>query len=228
MTVLGRVAALRRFPVKSMAGEELGAAEIGWTGVAGDREYAFVRTSDTGSFPWFTGRQLPEMVLHRARRAGSRVAVTRPEGDERDAADPALRAALEDAGGQPLHLLRLSRGCYDAMPVSVLTTATLRAVGAAHGRPPEALRFRANILVEAAAGVDDHALLGRDLLVGAVRLRADWPIPRCAMINIDPGSAARDPSLLRTVAQSFGGTAGLYAAVASPGRVEVGDEVRLA
>ena len=232
MSVVGRVAALRRFPVKSMAGEKLDAAEVGWTGFAGDRQYAFVRTRDTSHFPWFTGRQLPELVLYGARYVGDRVEVTTPDGSVRDVADPALCRALEAAAGQELRLMRLARGCYDAMPVSVLTTALLRQVGEAHGPAPgralDALRFRANILLEAADGADERDWASTDLLVGEVRLRATYPTGRCAMVNIDPATAARDPSLLRTVARDFGGTAGLYAAVAAPGRVAVGDEVRLA
>ena len=226
MTVLGRVVALRRFPVKSMAGELLDAAEVGWTGLAGDRQYAFVRAGDTSHFPWFTGRQWPGLLLCRAQYRGDRVAVATPDGQVRDVTDPALQRSIEDAGRHALRLMRLSRGCYDAMPVSVLTTSLLRTLGEAHGAAPDALRFRANILVEAADGTDERGWTG-ELAVGGVRLRTTYPTGRCAMITIDPGSAARDPSLLRTVAQRFGGTTGLYAAVAAPGRVAVGDEVRL-
>ncbi len=39
---VGRVAALRRYPVKSMAAEELDAVEVSWHGLAGDRRWAFV------------------------------------------------------------------------------------------------------------------------------------------------------------------------------------------
>ncbi len=45
MTVVGRVVALWRYPVKSMAGEELDGAEVSWHGLAGDRRWAFIRGS---------------------------------------------------------------------------------------------------------------------------------------------------------------------------------------
>ena len=227
-TVVGRVAEIRRFPVKSMAGELLEVAEIGWTGLHGDRQYAFVRAGDGSHFPWFTGRQWPGLLLHRARYAGNRVEVRTPHGQVHDVTDPALRAALEHASGHALAPMRLSRGCYDAMPVSLLSTSLLRTLGAAHGHVPEPLRFRANILIEAADGTDERAWTGRTLTLGSLRLCATYPTGRCAMINIDPGAAIRDPPMLRTVAQHFGGTAGLYAAVAAPGKVAVGDEVRVA
>lgn len=45
-TDVGRVAALYRFPVKSMLGEQLGSAELGPLGLAGDRAYAIVDDED--------------------------------------------------------------------------------------------------------------------------------------------------------------------------------------
>lgn len=227
MTEVGRVVAIRRFPVKSMAGEVLDEAEIGWTGLRGDRQYAFVRAGDRSHFPWFTGRHWPGLLLCRARYDGERVEVTGPDDACRDVTDPALLAALEAAGGRDLTLMRMGRGCYDAMPVSVLTTSLLRRIGAAHGATPDALRFRANLLVEAADGIDERGWTGRDLVVGDVRLRGTYPTGRCAMITVDPATAELDRSLLRTVAQGFDGTCGLYAAVAAPGRVRIGDVVRL-
>jgi len=38
---VGRVVGLWRYPVKSMAAEPLGAANVGWHGLAGDRRWAF-------------------------------------------------------------------------------------------------------------------------------------------------------------------------------------------
>ncbi len=42
MSTLGTVAAIWRYPVKSMMGEELNACEVTVSGVAGDRAYAFI------------------------------------------------------------------------------------------------------------------------------------------------------------------------------------------
>ena len=66
MTVVGRVVALRRYPVKSMAAEELDGAEVSWHGLAGDRRWAFVRDGQVRSgFPWLTMRERPEMARYR-------------------------------------------------------------------------------------------------------------------------------------------------------------------
>ena len=70
MTVVGRVAALWRYPVKSMAGEELDGVEVSWHGLAGDRRWAFVRDGQVrNGFPWMTIRERPEMAHYRPRFA---------------------------------------------------------------------------------------------------------------------------------------------------------------
>src|SRR5215475_13282360 len=99
MTVVGRVAGLWRYPVKSMAGEELDAVEVSWHGLAGDRRWAFIRGGqERNGFPWLTIRQRPEMVHYRPRFAEpdrpdtSLTLVRVPRGGVLDVADPALAA----------------------------------------------------------------------------------------------------------------------------------------
>ena len=70
MTVVGRVVALWRYPVKSMAGEELDGAGVSWHGLAGDRRWAFIRDGQVRSgFPWLTMRERPELARYRPRFA---------------------------------------------------------------------------------------------------------------------------------------------------------------
>jgi uncharacterized protein YcbX len=59
---LGTVAAINRYPVKSMAGESLDTASLRWSGIDGDRQYAFVRAGESRRFPWMTGREYAAMV----------------------------------------------------------------------------------------------------------------------------------------------------------------------
>ena len=68
MTVAGRVVALWRYPVKSMAPEELDSVEVSWHGLAGDRRWAFIRDGQVRSgFPWLTIRERPELAHYRPR-----------------------------------------------------------------------------------------------------------------------------------------------------------------
>ena len=50
--------ALHRYPVKSMRAESLDTAALHWTGLHGDRQYAFCRAADRLDFLWLTGGQI--------------------------------------------------------------------------------------------------------------------------------------------------------------------------
>ena len=228
--LVGHVVAITRFPVKSMAGEACDRAEIDWQGIEGDRQWAWVKAGDLTRFPWFTGRDLSDLVRWRAsydnpaepRRSG--VTVCDPDGASWAIGDPALAAALAARAGRAVTPLQLGRGCHDAMPVSVASTASFAVLEAAHGGPLDPRRFRTNIVVESGAREGDWP--GRRVRFGegAALLLAD-AAPRCAMITIDPDTAERDARVLRTVAQSFGAAFSTYASVAAPGVARVGDPV---
>src|SRR5690348_12598321 len=65
---IGRVDALFRYPVKSMAGERLASAGLGWHGIEGDRRIAIRRLDDRGGFPWLTAGKLPALIRFTPRR----------------------------------------------------------------------------------------------------------------------------------------------------------------
>lgn len=222
-----------RYPVKSMRGERLDCAAVQWTGLAGDRQYAFCKTDGRSTFPWLTGRDLPELVLYTARYAGAdplnaQVQVTAPDGSVYDIWDPALAERLGQAAGEPVRVVRLGRGAYDSMPVSILSQATLSRVSQAHGSAVAAGRFRPNVLVSlsaaaAADGSGERGWLGRRLQFGGgAAVVAAKPIQRCAMIAIDPESAAKDPGIVRSVVQEFDNEIGIYAAVIGLGEIRPG------
>src|SRR5262250_1228680 len=65
---IGCVEAIFRYPVKSMAGEQLEVANLGWHGLDGDRRLAFRRIEDRSGFPWLTASKLPDLLLFAPRR----------------------------------------------------------------------------------------------------------------------------------------------------------------
>ena len=67
MGIVGKVDSLWRYPVKSMRGEELQAAFVGFAGVYGDRVFAFNSSGSPKGFPWLTGREQATMLLHTPR-----------------------------------------------------------------------------------------------------------------------------------------------------------------
>jgi hypothetical protein len=174
MTTIGTVRTLRRFPVKSMAGEVVPRAIVAHAGIVGDRAWAFTDAAGPGHFPWFTGRTLGAMVTWRAAYAdpdrtlsdppleaawarGSAVApalppddafaahVTLPDGTALPVDDPALRARLETAIGRPLALRFATRGMQDCRPLSLVATQTLEGFAAEAGIAPDPRRMRMNI-----------------------------------------------------------------------------------
>ena len=65
MSVVGRVESVWRYPVKSMRGEELPEIFAGFSGVWGDRLFAFKSSATPVAFPYLTGREAHEMLLYR-------------------------------------------------------------------------------------------------------------------------------------------------------------------
>ena len=67
MKIVGQVESLWRYPVKSMRGEELQEAFVGFPGIYGDRLYAFRSSAAPKGFPYLTGREQEQMLLYRPR-----------------------------------------------------------------------------------------------------------------------------------------------------------------
>lgn len=67
MSAIGVVDSIWRYPVKSMAGERLDKAFLGFPGLYGDRLFAFKSTGSPEAFPYLTAREQPEMLRYRPR-----------------------------------------------------------------------------------------------------------------------------------------------------------------
>jgi len=235
--MIGRIAAIWRHPVKSMRGEPLTAVELRWTGLAGDRQYGFLRPRDRSRAPWLTGRVLPQMLLYRPQYAepdnprNSALRVHAPDGSVFDIWDEALIRRIADGAGQPVQLVRLGRGAFDQHPVSVISTSTLRRLERAYGSKVDLRRFRMNIVIETDPDADDLHWTGRTLAFGDAEagptVRIDEPNERCVMITIDPDTAAQDPTLGKLVSDRFGNDVGHYGAPVRTGRLSAGDPVFL-
>lgn len=229
---IGRVAALYRYPVKSMAAESLQAAEVSWQGLAGDRRWAFVRPGlQRSNFPWLTIRERSDLWAYRPRFAdpgqpdASATVVTTPTGDELDVTNPALASELGDG----VRVMKQNRGVFDAAPLSLITTQTVAALGSTIGRSLDPLRFRPNLLVEATddAPFLEEGWVGSTVQVGGFAFRIDQRDSRCVMVNVDPTTHERDPAVLKAIAQQRGACLGVYGTTVAPGPVSVGDVVTI-
>jgi uncharacterized protein YcbX len=228
--VVGRVAALWRYPVKAMGGEQLDEAAVAWYGLAGDRRWAFVRDGQArNGFPWLTIRERPELVGYRPslndpdRANASPVTVRTPSGDLLDVADPALATELGDG----VRVMKLDRGAFDSMPLSLISAQAVAGIGALLGRATDVRRFRPNVLVDAAdaSAFPEDGWVGSVLRIGGARIRLDRRDSRCKVTTVDPATAARDPEVLRVIARERDGFLGVYGSAVEPGNVAVGDPV---
>jgi hypothetical protein len=143
-SVVGRVVAIWRYPVKSMAAQALAAVDVSWHGVAGDRRWAFVRPGlERSGFPWLTIRERSDLwrfdpsFADPARPEVSATHVRTPSGETFDVTDPALTELLAPGA----RVVRQNRGVFDAAPLSLMTTTDRR--GARIERRPSVVRAAA-------------------------------------------------------------------------------------
>jgi uncharacterized protein YcbX len=127
---------------------------------------------------------------------------------------------------------------FDLFPLSVLTTSTLERLRelAPESRIDER-RFRMNVIVAATGwGFIENSWLDHRLVVGDVGIDVKLPDPRCVMTTLAQEDLPHDTNVLRTLVRhnkldvSGGGLfpcAGVYAVVASPGTIRLGDQVAL-
>ena len=59
---VGQVEAIFRYPVKSIGGDRLEVANLGWHGLDGDRQLAFRRVNELSGMPWLTASKLPDLL----------------------------------------------------------------------------------------------------------------------------------------------------------------------
>ena len=234
---VGEVEALFRYPVKSMSGELLEVAELGWHGLDGDRRLAFRRLDDRGGFPWLTATKLPELILFAPQRRRPAVGgnlpthVWTPEGEELAVFGQELATEVGRRHGSPVEMMYLNRGIFDEASISVITSSTVGEIGRLAAQRPDVRRFRPNILIAPLRSVpfEEDEWVGGVLSFGETNETAAIGITnrdeRCAMVNLDPGSARPAAEMLKTIVQVRDNKAGVYGTITRCGRLAVGQPV---
>jgi uncharacterized protein len=153
----------------------------------------------------------------------SPVLVRSPDGGRYDVTDPRLAAEL----GQGLRVMRLDRGAFDAMPVSVISDSTVSALCTLARVPGSALRFRPNVVVtlDSGAPFGEEKWAGSAVRIGAAVVRIDRRDSRCVIVNVNPATGLPDSHLLKVIGNTRGAYAGVYGTTVRPGRIRVGDPV---
>lgn len=238
---LGTLRILRRYPFKSMAGEDLNEVYVTFAGLVGDRAYAFVDRNNHTNFPWMTARQRHDMLLFRPRflaapnpanehpaQSDFAAEIVTPEGEKLCPADPSFTPYFEKRFGSELELRFSERAMQDACPVSLLGLATVKALSQEAGFPLEHTRFRANFYIdwENEKPYYEDGLTGTTLRIGE---KFTFTVVknnlRCAIITLDPVTAQPTPEVGKLVARNHGNCFGVYGSVLREGVVRQGDSV---
>jgi hypothetical protein len=238
---IGHVEAIFRYPVKSMGGEPLEAATLGWHGLDGDRRLAFRRMDDRGGFPWLTASKLPGLLLFSPQRRedsdGSQgdlpTHIRTPDGQELPVFGEDLAAEVGRRYGAPVQMMQLNQGIFDEASISVIASDTVREIARLAGRSPDVRRFRPNIVVRLLRPVpfQEDEWLGGVLSFGegddAPAITVTMRDVRCSMVNLDPDSARSAPEMLKAVVRANQNNAGIHGAVTRIGRLAVGQAIFL-
>ena len=180
MSVIGKVDSVWRYPVKSMRGEELDEAFAGFSGIYGDRLFAFRSSASPKGFPYFTAREQRRLLQFRphfrypekaarpinlteAESMGANpvsadsselmIDVETPNGKTLGIDDPDLMDMLRTDIDQKhqLTLMRSERALTDCRPVSIFSLQSARQLEEETGVPIDKRRFRANVYVDLAS-----------------------------------------------------------------------------
>ncbi len=110
--------------------------------------------------------------------------------------------------------------------VSIINLASLAEIEKLVGATVHPLRFRANIYVTGWPAWHETSLLGETLRIGSARLKIVKTTTRCAAVNVDPDTAARDLDIPPALMQARGNNeCGIYAEVIAAGNISIGDEL---
>src|SRR5881397_2150972 len=158
MSIVGKVDSLWRYPVKSMRGEELDETFASFSGIYGDRLFAFESSASPKGFPYLTAREQRRLLQYRPHfrhpdKAARPINLTEAEsmGANPLSADPAeLIVDVETPDGKTLAiddpalmdmvradldekhqltLMRSERALTDCRPVSIFSLQSARQLG---------------------------------------------------------------------------------------------------
>lgn len=245
---IGRLKKIRRYPVKSMAGEDVNSVHVHETGLNGDRVFAFYdHGSKREGLPYFTGREKRELLLlrpeivdepdktqHYPEGYTPQVNVTLPSGEVYDISSSEIInhiRQLSHPKDTNIELDYRKAGMQDSKPVSLIGLQTVEQLAQESGiQDLDPRRFRENFYVDWDNDQPffEDSLVGKCLQIGdELLLHIVKRNERCPMICVDPDTAEYDKRVLGTVAKQHNLEAGVYAVIRMPGLVNQDDRVVL-
>ena len=207
---LGTLAAIHRYPIKSLRGESLEETAVLQQGIEGDRVRSMIVCDGHARVGKpYRGKENDRLHLS-------------PEPSEgiARAAERGVHVEIQSRDEEPF---------VDDAPVSIIVDAWLRGLSKYVGYDVEYERFRPNFFVHAREGfsLTEQAMTGREVALGEVLLRVRYPIERCVVTTYDPNGGESDPEILSYVVRERSAWMGIYCDVLRAGIVRIGDSFSL-
>lgn len=209
MVHLGELAAIWRYPIKSLAAEPLRSARIERDGIPGDRAAAlFVDDGHARTGKTYRGKE--HNLLHTTGDAERGVQLARERG-----------VTVSVHNSEPHY--------FDDAPVSLIFDRWIREVEAALEMTLDPRRWRPNLYALGAPefAFTEGGLLGATIEIGEVCFRVRDTIRRCVTTTYDIATGESDQDVLLYVAQKRANVMGVYCEVEFAGTVREGDALRL-
>jgi len=207
-----RLAEIWRYPVKTMAGEQLERAQLGALGIDGDRIVHVAHPSGRV----ITSRSHPRfLAMH-----GTLGADHEPLVDGQRWDSPDIAARVEEIGGPGTRLVRYDGAeRFDVLPLLIATDGAIAAFG--HDRR----RLRPNLVIAGVEGLAEREWPGGCLRIGGVTIGIQSLRQRCIMTSYDPDTQVQDKEITRSIYRRFEGKLALDSFVLEGGEIKLGDEV---
>ena len=203
-----------RYPVKSMAGEQLERANITALGIEGDRVVLVLN----GQGRIVTARSHSALLGHKGTTSGGGM----PMVDGRPWTDPEVLADIRKIAGARSELIHdQSAERFDVLPLLVATDGAIVAFGR-DGR-----RLRPNLVIGGVEGLAERDWPGKTVRIGNGVIAVDSLRGRCVMTTYDPDTLQQDSGVLKDIAKRFGGELALNCGVEHGGVIERNQEVEL-
>ncbi|WP_134678853.1 MOSC domain-containing protein [Paracoccus ravus] len=251
----GRIARIRRYPIKSLGGEDMASASLqAARRLPGDRIWGLLteageRHAGEGPEPQ---RWLPKSCFVRGVASAALQAVSggwgegAPEGPIRlsHPDQPDLTFDPETEGQRliewvsplwpaekpaPTRLVKGPTGWTDVNQpwLSILSLSSLRDLETRLAQPLGVERWRGNLWVDGWEPYAERDLIGRILTIGEIELRVTEAIGRCDATSADTNTGRLDSDMPAALTGQFGNHQfGIYAEVVSGGEIALNDEIR--
>ena len=242
--------ALWQFPMKGVGGSTIDHLHLAVDQpLAGDRRYALSAGSATaahaGDNQWLQKAHFLQLMTTESlaalscRQNGDTVIIEqagRPvfdgnlaESDARARCQSVIASLLQLPDASPLRIHVIDNGAYtdqSAPLISIGGSASLAAFAAATNTKPDARRFRLNMILATDTAFIENQWCGARLRIGDSVIEIVDHVGRCAAINVDPATAARESDYLATMRHSFGhSNLGVFGRVIKKGDICTGDSV---